>query len=330
MTNIETMGVNAASPAAIQQAVTGLIGNPGVFKQYTGGNSMSTAVAVANPVVAIPVAATPASVSGLETLLTTGNQLFAQYVDLKATVLDRSDCFFWNYLSTVYDYVLTINASVVKRETKAALIKTVKERDGATLSSSSTTEAIVVRYLFPNVARQTRNNYVIVFEKAIALEKQAGELFAFLKENDGVAHVVDKNFGGEEADISNKEALKAERAQKVSLMRRMLSTKPHCGLSSKMSAAEVDDYCPSVEEYEALTDAKKSDPKNQRGDFVFFVAVPGASVDEYAVVQGFKATRDFEENMFFEIAKRMKVELPELKETVECLEKAAFEAAIVQ
>jgi hypothetical protein len=175
------------------------------------------------------------------------------------------------------------------------------------------------------VARQTRNNYVIALEKAIAEDLEQGQFCAFLEKNGGIAHVVEKDFNNGESETSSKVDAKAESAENVTLMRRLLNAKPHCGVSSELTSSEVEDYNLTFEQVEKLTEKQKSKSQNQRGEFVFFVAVPGAGNNEFSVVHGFKVARDVEERVLLEIAKGKEKSLGNLKAEVQNFETAAFE-----
>lgn len=65
------------------------------------------------------------------------------------------------------------------------------------------------------------------------------------------------------------------------------------------------DWTPSDRELATIKDANKASPKYQAGEFVFFVAKPGAKPGEYKLIQGFSAARDFEDQLLLQIASRL-------------------------
>jgi hypothetical protein len=246
-------------------------------------------------------------------------------------VFDRSDRALWELLSNLFDYVLTIEDSAEPARAKKALRDEIDVREGENISTAVKTEVLVVRYLFADAARQTRNNYSNVMRKAKALGKTYGDLYAFLEEFNGVANVLEHDFSsGEESDAGSKVDPKAERAEKASLMRSLFTALSHTGTGTELTSSEVQDYNLGIEAEAALKDSEKSKLKNQRGDFVFFVAVPSAGVDQYTVVHSFKTARDFEELALLEIAKGMKADLTTLRTTVKSCQTAAFQVTTGQ
>ena len=98
------------------------------------------------------------------------NQLAREYETLKIDVFLRAERASWLFLSNVYDYVLRINKSIKKRQIKSDLIDMIKQRDRVNISTASETETVVVRYVFSDMARQSRNNYVVVIQKALSMD----------------------------------------------------------------------------------------------------------------------------------------------------------------
>jgi len=260
----------------------------------------------------------------LRKVLEQGAQLIQDYASLKTEVLDRSDRALWQLLSKVFDYVLQINASVQKRNVKSDLLAKIKARDNYAMSSSSETQAVVVRYVFGDLARQTRNNYVVVFDKALALETGVGGLLDLLEKHKGVVNFVEHDFDGNaESAAETKEKRKEERLQQVTLMRRLFAAMSHCGASVPVATSYVVDWRPSFEELAKVKTEEKALPKYQAGNFVFFVALPGSTAGSYNLVQGFSPTKDFEDQMLQQIAARMGASNSELGASVADLETSA-------
>ena len=266
------------------------------------------------------VAAAPKSREVSEAL-NQGDELVSAYQSLKTEFFDRSDRALWNLLDGVYDFVCLINKSVQKRQIKSELITAIKTRDGFTMSSSSETEAIAVRYVFGDLARQTRNNYVIVMEKALALGIEKGQLLGFLEQHKGVVNVVEKNFDEETGNTDeDKDARKAQRTESINWIRRLFAAMSHSGASTPVSTAQVADWTPTAEELANVKDSDKASAKYQPGNFVFFVALPSHSQGAYNLVQGFNATLEFENQLLQQIATRMGASNEELQATVTDIE----------
>lgn len=249
-----------------------------------------------------------------------GDELIVKYGAFKAEFLDRSDRALWELLGYVYDYVRTINASAMKREIKKALIKTIKAREpNALIATNAETEAIAVRYVFGEQARQTRSNYTVVLEKAIAVDVPVGGLAAFLEEHKGVVNVIEKSFDGNDTPIANTKEVRSEQA---SWMRRLFSVMAHTPSDIINYEGDVVDFNLSIEEASKLKESAKKEAKNQQGNFVFFVAVPAEKPGTYKLVHGVKAAQDFENSILHQIASRMGHSNDELKTAVCELESA--------
>ena len=327
----------ATSTSATTSALNGLLGNLDAFN-----NQHASAPVSAIPEAELHVTKSVAKTAGKKNAdvvhgpeftatKTAVDALVADYQRLKVEVLDRSDRALWQLLSNLYDIVLTINKSKAKKELKAEMIKVIKTRDEK-IATSAETEAVVVRYVFADVARQTRNNYAIVMQKALAEGIEEGGLFEFLEQHKGIVNVVEHNFDteGVETAAAVKEAQKAERKEAGQLAKRLFAAKALTPLKATLKTDEVFDWNLSAAKLAELKDTEKQQAKNQRGNFVFFVAVPDAANGTYNVVQGFAAPRDFEEALLMQIAARMQVPNAHLKEVVNQFEDAALTAHSAQ
>lgn len=107
------------------------------------------------------------------------------------------------------------------------LIKQIQQRDKQGMATNSCTEAIVVRYVFGDQSRQSRNNYTIAMEKARTLGITADKFADFLSDNGGVGKVVEKIFDFEEDEqaIAKElaDTLKAEKTTRTELVGRLYS-----------------------------------------------------------------------------------------------------------
>jgi hypothetical protein len=322
---------NATSTTATTSALNGLMGNLGLAPNQTESAQTTSA-----PEVEVhAVEATSKTAGKKETKVEHGPEFIAtktavdalvtEYQRLKVEVFDRSDRALWQLLSNLYDIALTINKSKAKKELKAEMIKVIKAR-GEKIATSAETEAVVVRYVFVDVARQTRNNYAIVMQKALAEGIEEGGLFGFLEQHKGIVNVVEHNFDTDSTETAAavKEAHKAQRKEAGQLAQRLFTAKAHTQLKATLKTDEVFDWNLTAEQLAELKDTEKVQAKNQRGNFVFFVAVPAAADGTYNVVQGFAAPRDFEESLLVQIAARMQVPNEHLKEVVHEFEDAAL------
>jgi hypothetical protein len=252
------------------------------------------------------------------------DQLATHYKQLKTEILDRSDSALWSFLGGVYDYVLRINKSVQKQQIKKDLLTVIKMRDHISLSSALPTEAIVIRYVFSDMARQSRNNYVVLMQKALALDIKQGELLNFLVQYGGVSSVVDKIFDSiEMSSAGEKEQRQTQRTDSINLMRRLFVLMSQTEGVTPVNTEQVTDWIPSARELSTVKAADKTAAKYQPGDFVFFVAMPDTTQGQYKLIQGFSATRDFEDPFLLQIATRLGASNEQLQNLV-----AEFEASM--
>ena len=252
------------------------------------------------------------------------NQLAKDYEALKIEVFLRADRASWVFLSNVYDYVLRINRSVRKRQIKSDLLEMVKLRDRISITSAAETETLVVRYVFSDMARQSRNNYVSVIQKALAMDVKPGELLGVLEQSRGIASWLNEGLeGAETKKIADREQRKNQRTDSVSLMRRLFELMASGQGVASVNTNQVADWTPSARELATVKESNKASPKYQAGEFVFFVATPGASPNEYKVIQGFSAARDFEDQLLLQIASRLGANNEQLQAVV-----SEFEASM--
>jgi hypothetical protein len=91
---------------------------------------------------------------------------------------------------------------------------------------------------------------------------------------------------------------------------------------SFVKTKQVADWTPSARELATVKEANKNATKYQAGEFVFFVATPSEQPDEYKLIQGFSAARDFEDQLLLQIAARLGADNQQLQAVV-----SEFEAA---
>ena len=262
---------------------------------------------------------------GVHQAVQAAEALLKQYQTLRVEVLDRSDRALWEMMANVYAQAQQIDRSPTKRESKSELIRQIQVRDGQSLASNASTEAILVRYVFADQSRQTRNNYTIAMEKATALAISAEKFADFLTENGGVGKVVEAVFDFEEEEQATaKELADAARAQKlerVSLVHRLYAALAHTSEEALSFSGDVSNWVP--ERPKSSTNlAEKLEPKYQQGSFVFFVTVHNPETDRYHVVQGNVFDKAYEDQLLESISSRMAVSSEELKEAVTSLEKS--------
>ncbi len=265
----------------------------------------------------------------VKTAIETANALVADYTKLKVEVLDRSDRALWEMLQGVYAFVQQIESAPTKRETRNELIKQIQLRDQQSMASNSSTEAVLVRYVFADQSRQSRNNYMIAMEKARALDIAVDAFADFLGEHGGVGKVVEKTFDYEEDEQVNAkqlaDAIKAEKANRTQLVGRLYSAMAHNTESQISYEGLVSNWVP--EKPNAQTDSKgkgteKADLKFEKGNFVFFVTVKNPETGKYHVVQGNVFDKAYEPQLLASIAERMDVPTEELSVAVQGLEKS--------
>ena len=234
------------------------------------------------------------------------NQLAKDYEALKIEVFLRADRASWVFLSNVYDYVLRINRSVRKRQIKSDLLEMVKLRDRISITSAAETETLVVRYVFSDMARQSRNNYVAAIQKALAMDIKPGQLLGVLEQSRGmIAWLQDGMEEVQTKKIEARQQRKTQRTDSVSPMRRLFELMADGQGVASINTNQVADWTPSGRELATVKEPNKASPKYQAGEFVFFVAKPGAKPDEYKLIQGFSAARDFEDQLLLQIASRL-------------------------
>ena len=252
------------------------------------------------------------------------DQLAREYETLKIDVFNRAERASWVFLSNVYDYVLRINRSVRKRQIKSDLLEMVKMRDRISLTSASETEVLVVRYVFSDLTRQSRYNYVTAIQKALAMDVKQGEFLPLLEQYRGVTYWLNSGSEGVDAKkVAVREQRKTQRTDSVSLMRRLFDLMASSQGLSSINATQVADWTPSARELANVKEMNKDSPKYQAGEFVFFVAKPGARPDEYTLIQGFSAARDFEDQLLLQIAARLGANNEQLQAVV-----SEFEASM--
>lgn len=264
----------------------------------------------------------------VKTAIETANALVADYTKLKVEVLDRSDRALWEMLQSVYAFVQQIESAPTKRETRNELIKKIQLRDEQNMASNSSTEAVVVRYVFADQSRQSRNNYMIAMEKARALDIAVDAFADFLGEHGGVGKVVEKTFdyeGDEQVNAKQlAEAIKAEKTNRTQLVGRLYSAMAHNTDSQISYEGLVSNWVP--EKPKAKTDSsqgtEKTNPKFETGNFVFFVTVKNPETGKYHVVQGNVFDKAYEQQLLASIAERMDVPTEELSAAVQGLEKS--------
>ena len=242
------------------------------------------------------------------------SQLARDYESLKVEVFQRADRSTWGFLSNVYDYVLRINKSPQKRQIKTDLIGLINAREGAKISMALSIENLVVRYVFDDMTRQSRNNYVLLIQKALGMDIQPGMLMPLLEEHGGIVSVIEKDFDGNTPSANADSALrKLQRVDSANLLRRLFYIMSTQQEAKVVQVEQVANWAPSAQALSKLKASEKDLPKNQPGDFVFFVAVPGATPGEYNLLQGFSPTRDFEDQFLLQIAGRLGVSNEQLQ-----------------
>lgn len=264
----------------------------------------------------------------VQALVDAAEALVAGYTKLKVEVLDRSDRALWEMLEKAYAFAAQIDGNAItKRDVRTELIKKVQLRDKQTMASNSSTEAVVVRYVFADQSRQSRNNYTIAMEKARAIGIAVDKFADFLTENGGVGKVVEKTFGFEEADQAVAQeladAIKAEKTTRTELVGRLYSLMAHKVDSQISYSGEVSNWVPEKPKSKAKTDGtEKVDPKFEQGSFVFFVTVKNGETGKFHVVQGNVFDKAYEQQLLASIAERMEATTDELSTAVQGLEQS--------
>ena len=265
----------------------------------------------------------------------TADQLAQAYQKLRVDVLDRTDRAIWEMLQQNYGFVQQVDSSPQKRETRNELIRKIQIRDSQGVASNATTEAVIVRYVFEGLSRQTRNNYTIAMEKARALDIPVTEFADFLAQHGGVGGVVETVFDHEaEEQATAKEmadAKAAEKGTRTQLITRLYAAMAHKAESELAYAGEVTNWVakdPKADTPKSKIGAEP-DPRYEKGNFVFFVTVRNPETGRYHVVQGNVFDQAYEQQLLASIAERMDVTIPELSAAVQGLEHSIGFGALV-
>ena len=258
----------------------------------------------------------------------TADQLAQAYQKLRVDVLDRTDRAIWEMLQQNYGFVQQVDSSPQKRETRNELIRKIQIRDSQGVASNATTEAVIVRYVFEGLSRQTRNNYTIAMEKARALDIPVTGFADFLAKNGGVGGVVETVFDHEaEEQATAKQMADAkanDKSTRTQWVTRLYSALAHKAESELAYAGEVTDWVPrdpKADTPKSKAEAKP-DPRYEKGNFVFFVTVRNPETGRYHVVQGNVFDQAYEQQLLASIAERMDVTIPELSAAVQGLEQS--------
>lgn len=263
--------------------------------------------------------------SGVTKVLNEANALIQQFGQLKTEVFDRSDRALWDYLQLVNIFKAGVEGHPDKQAIKKALLNAIHQRDGAPMSSASTLEAVVVRYIFADQSRQTRNNYTVVMEKASSLGIAPEKFSDFLAQYGGVSKVVEHIFE-DEADTAETakqvaENSKAIQATRTQLVQRYFAASAHTASTELHFTGDVVNWVKPKPEKKGKS-AEKDDPKHEKGQFVFFVTVQDPDTGKFRLVQGNIFDKAYEQKLLGEIASRLATETDELEQVVQSLEHA--------
>jgi|GEM_PF-2969906 len=263
--------------------------------------------------------------TGVKKMLEVADALVDQFGQLKADVFDRSDQALWAYLGDVNELKDTIAKHADKQTIKTAMLTAIHKRDTAAMSSASSLEAVVVRYIFGDQSRQTRSNYTIVLEKATALNIPVDGFVAFLAEYGGVSKVVEHVFDNEADEVKTAQEVaasnKADQTNRIALVQRLYAATAHNPVGELSYSGEVVNWVMP----KPVTKGKapeKVNPKYEQGDYVFFVTVHDSDTGNYRVVQGNIYDKAYEQKLLSEIASRIDTETDELEQAVQSLEQA--------
>jgi hypothetical protein len=272
--------------------------------------------------------------TGVATAIAEADKLVASYGTLKVEVLDRSDRALWALLQQVYAFAVALDGSPLKRETRTELINQIRLRGGPNTSSAASTAALVVRYIFTDVSRQTWSNYSIAMEKAVALGVTTDTFAAFLEQYGGVSKVVEMVFDHEQqaldSNVITTKQLREEKQSRTELMERLYSAMAHATPDLIDYSRELSNWVPEKPKKAAKADGKdeKTDPKYEEGQYVLFVTVRDPETGKYRVVQGNVFDRAFEQQLLGTIVERMDAGTDELEQAVTDLEQSiGFSAA---
>jgi hypothetical protein len=265
----------------------------------------------------------------VERAVGTADQLAQAYQKLRVEVLDRSDRALWEMIQESYGFTRQVESSVQKNDIRKELIRKIQMRDSQGVASNASIDAVVVRYVFPDLSRQTRNNYTIVMEKARALEIPVTGFADFLAQHGGVGGVVDTVFDHEAHEQATAkelaEAKSTDKTIRTQLVGRLYSVMAHKAENQINYSGLISNWVP--EKPKTTTDAKgkgaeKADPKFEAGNFVFFVTVKNPETGKFHVVQGNVFDKAYEEQLLASIAERMDVPTDELSMAVQGMERA--------
>jgi hypothetical protein len=272
--------------------------------------------------------------AGVATAIAEADKLVASYGTLKVEVLDRSDRALWALLQQVYAFALGVDGSPLKRETRTELINQIRLRGGPNTSTSASSAALVVRYIFTDVSRQTWSNYSIAMEKAAALGVTPDTFAAFLEQYGGVSKVVEMVFDHEQealdANVLTTKQIREEKQSRAELMERLYNAMAHATPDLIDFSGELSNWVPEKPKNAAKADGKddKHDPKYDAGQYVLFVTVRDPETGKYRVVQGNVFDRAFERQLLGTIVERMGAGTDELEQAVAGLEQSiGFSAA---
>ena len=265
---------------------------------------------------------------GVQQAISMADSLVQSYAKLRVDVLDRSDRALWSYLGGVFAFADSVERSPLKRETRTELIRQIRLRGGAGVSTTATTAAVVVRYIFADQSRQTCSNYAIAMEKAAALGVTTDTFAGFLEQYGGVSKVVEHLFDHEaaEAAISATTAkqLAEQKQERTGLVGRLCAALAHVSTTEIEYKDKLNVWVPEkpASKTKSADKEEKVDPKFEQGNFVVFLTVKNPQTGKYRVVQGNVFNRAFEEQLLGTIAHHMDADDSELAQTVVGLEQA--------
>lgn len=317
-TNLQSMTADVATAVApINSQASGMVNNPlaNVFRPKTSDVGTATSTV-------------PTLTAGVAKALAAAQVLVESYSKLKVDVLDRSDRALWIHLQEVYAYADSVERSVLKQETRSELIRQIRQRGGAGVSTAASTAAIVVRFIFADQSRQTCSNYGIAMEKGRALGVTTEAFAAFLEQYGGVSKVVEHIFDHEseenDASAAAAKVQREEKANKTALVGRLCTAMAHASTAELEYSGEVSSWVPEKpkKSEKAANKEEKADPKYEQGNFVVFLTVKDQQSGKYRVVQGNVFNRVFEEQLLGTIAEQMGAGTEELTSAVMGLEQS--------
>lgn len=252
-----------------------------------------------------------------QSITSKSEQLCEEYATFKRDFGDRTDAALWQLMQNVYTFVCELDKNANVKKVKAALVKQLKAKGFVKASASNSTAALVVKYIFADQAKQTINNYANVLVKASVLKVPCNKLAAFLKQHGGIVNVLEKYFD-EDGNVTavaqvSDEALQAkvDAQERLHVFKRSLNAL-RFETNTTIAFHGVQDW---VAEDKRKEESKAKDAENvkyKRGDFVFFVAVPGAKEGVYEVVEGFSAAKDMEDKLLMQMLKHYAATTEEL------------------